>query len=116
MQSPPWSTDDEWYLQCYAETVPPDAIQTGNNIMQLFSCLPANNRISPIYFTYWDGNYYPAPEFSIDGTKYHGPFKLLTVDGITPEEVEEAIASAYEAFPAWSAMSRRPNRFLTPSF
>ena len=58
-----------WYLQCYAETVPPDAIQTGNNIMQLFSCLPANNRISPIYFTYWDGNYYTAPEFSIDGMR-----------------------------------------------
>ena len=109
LQSPPWSTDDEWYLQCYAETVPPDAIQTSNNIMQLFSCLPSNNRISPIHFTYWDGNYYTAPEFSIDGTKYHGPFKLLTVDGITPEEVESEFRDKFWSYDIKNKMFFKPD-------
>lgn len=88
LEAPSWDADEEWYLQCYIESVPPETLQTSKNIMELLSCLPSVNRMAPIQFTYWNGDYYTAPEFSIDGTKYHGPFKVLTVDGVTPREAE----------------------------
>ena len=108
--APDWNPEDKWYRQCFAETVPPETLKISRNIHALLNFLPPDHRPSPIDFLYWGGEYYTAPEFSIDGKTYHGPLKLIAVDGRRPEEVEKLICDRLRQF------DRKNRRFFQSDF
>lgn len=85
---PLWDPKGEWYLKYYAQSIPPETLPISRNMKTLLDNLASPYRPATFHFLYWDGDYYTAPEFSIDGKKYQGPLKLISVDGKVPQKIE----------------------------
>ncbi len=83
-----WADDDPWFQGRYGDKISPEAIRINKQMHSLLRSVPPVQPPAPMRFLYWDGSYYTAPEFTLNGRNYHGPFKLLAVDGRTPEEIE----------------------------
>lgn len=107
---PTWSPTSEWYRNYCAHSIPPETLPVSRNVKTLLDCLPAERGPATFQFLYWDGNYYTAPEFSIDGKRYRGPLKLIAVDGKKTEELEPLLRDTLPEF------DRKNKRFFRSDF
>lgn len=81
--------NSNYYKEFYAESIPPETVRIGHAITKLSNDVFQDIHQAPLFFEYWDGDYYTWPEFTFDGKTYRGPFKLIAVDGRSPKELEQ---------------------------
>ena len=110
---PWWNITETWYQKYYMQTVPPQTVQISRNISTLLGSLSSPHRPTTIRFLYWNGDYYTAPKFLIDQKLYHGPLKLITVDGKMPKAVEPLLRDNLGNFDYKNKSFFEPNFYIS---